>query len=41
MVMPKSDLAGVQAKVPFQKSFSGHETFAFRFGWLKKGIDQA
>jgi len=24
---------------PFLKSFSGHETFPFRFSWLKKGVD--
>jgi len=27
-------------EVPFAKSFSGHETFAFRYSWLKKGFDQ-
>ena len=26
-------------KIPFSKSFSGHETFAFRYLWLKKGVD--
>ena len=26
-------------KIPFAKSFSGHETFAFRYSWLKKGVD--
>lgn len=26
-------------KIPFSKSFSGHETFAFRYSWLKKGVD--
>jgi len=26
-------------KVPFSKSFSGHETFPFRYSWLKKGVD--
>lgn len=25
--------------VPFLKSFAGHETFALRYSWLKKGID--
>jgi len=25
---------------PFVKSFAGHQTFAFRHSWLKKGIDQ-
>lgn len=25
--------------IPFLKSFSGHETFAFRYSWLKKGVD--
>ena len=25
---------------PFAKSFAGHETFAFRHSWLKKGVDQ-
>jgi hypothetical protein len=25
--------------LPFAKSFSGHETFAFRHSWLKKGVD--
>ena len=25
--------------IPFSKSFSGHETFAFRYSWLKKGVD--
>lgn len=24
---------------PFQKAFAGHETFAFRYSWLKKGVD--
>jgi len=28
------------AKLPFGKSFAGHETFAARFTWLKKGLDQ-
>lgn len=27
-------------KLAFDKSFAGHETFAFRFAWLKKGIDK-
>lgn len=26
-------------KPPFAKSFAGHQTFAFRYSWLKKGID--
>lgn len=26
-------------QIPFQKSFAGHETFAFRYSWLKKGLD--
>jgi len=26
--------------IPFQKSFAGHETFAFRYPWLKKGVDK-
>lgn len=26
-------------QIPFAKSFAGHETFAFRHAWLKKGID--
>ena len=25
--------------VPFLKSFAGHETFAFCYSWLKKGVD--
>jgi len=25
---------------PFAKSFAGHETFAFRHAWLKKGVDR-
>ena len=25
--------------IPFRKSFAGHETFAFRYSWLKKGVD--
>ena len=25
--------------LPFEKSFAGHETFAFRCAWLKKGMD--
>jgi len=24
---------------PFTKSFAGHQTFAFRYSWLKKGLD--
>lgn len=39
-------MAGVQLansvdnlQIPFQKCFSGHETFAFRYSWLKKGLD--
>jgi hypothetical protein len=24
---------------PFAKSFAGHQTFAFRYFWLKKGLD--
>jgi hypothetical protein len=27
-------------KLAFDKSFASHETFAFRFAWLKKGIDK-
>lgn len=30
---------GDQLDIPFQKSFAGHETFAFRYTWLKKGVD--
>ena len=26
-------------KPPFNKSFAGHQTFAFRYSWLKKGLD--
>lgn len=26
-------------RIPFSKSFSGHETFPFRYSWLKKGVD--
>jgi len=25
--------------IPLQHSFSGHETFPFRYPWLKKGFD--
>lgn len=25
--------------LPLHPTFSGHETFAFRYGWLKKGAD--
>lgn len=25
--------------IPFQRSFAGHETFAIRYSWLKKGVD--
>lgn len=25
----------------FRPSFSGHETFPLRFGWLKKALDAA
>lgn len=28
-----------EVQVPFSKSFAGHETFAFRHAWLKKGVD--
>jgi hypothetical protein len=28
-------------RVPFGRSFSGHETFALRHAWLKKGFDAA
>jgi len=27
-------------QIPFAKSFAGHQTFALRYSWLKKGIDQ-
>jgi len=27
------------AEIPFAKSFAGHETFSFRYSWLKKGLD--
>jgi len=27
------------SRIPFQRSFAGHETFAFRYSWLKKGLD--
>ena len=27
------------APAPLHGSFSGHETFVFRYGWLKKGLD--
>jgi len=27
------------AQHPFSKSFAGHQTFAFRYFWLKKGLD--
>ena len=26
-------------QLPFTKSFAGHGTFAFRYSWLKKGVD--
>lgn len=26
-------------QLPFARSFAGHETFAFRYTWLKKGVD--
>ena len=26
-------------QLPFAKSFAGHQTFAFRYFWLKKGVD--
>jgi hypothetical protein len=32
-------LGGDSMERPFQKSFAGHETFAFRYAWLKKGVD--
>jgi hypothetical protein len=25
--------------MPLTASFSGHETFVFRYAWLKKGVD--
>ena len=34
-----SDLAA--PTLPLHGSFSGHETFTFRYAWLKKGIDGA
>ena len=35
------DTAPINSSIvlPFAKSFSGHETFAFRYSWLKKGVD--
>ena len=30
----------VPLDIPFAKSFAGHDTFALRHAWLKKGIDQ-
>lgn len=27
-------------EIPFTRSFSGHETFALRYFWLKKGVDE-
>lgn len=39
--MPDLQVANqVLQDVPFGKSFAGHETFAFRHSWLKKGIDE-
>ncbi|NLN76235.1 MAG: DUF4007 family protein [Armatimonadetes bacterium] len=32
-------LSSDRLPIPFQKSFAGHETFAFRYSWLKKGVD--
>ena len=29
----------ISLQTPFAKSFAGHETFAFRYSWLKKGVD--
>jgi hypothetical protein len=29
------------ASFPTAASFSGHETFPFRYAWLKKGLDAA
>jgi len=29
------------SKPSLKYSFSGHETFTFRYGWLKKGMDDA
>lgn len=31
--------SGDTLQIPFQKTFAGHETFAFRYSWLKKGVD--
>lgn len=32
-------MCGDSSRIPFQRSFAGHETFAFRYSWLKKGLD--
>ncbi|MBI2842135.1 MAG: DUF4007 family protein [Armatimonadetes bacterium] len=37
--MVSVQLAENEVQVPFAKSFAGHETFAFRHAWLKKGVD--
>ena len=31
----------VSPTLPLHGSFSGHETFTFRYAWLKKGLDDA
>lgn len=35
----KPDLETRELVPPFEKSFAGHDTFAFRYLWLKKGLD--
>ena len=38
--MPEAQIADQSLQgTPFGKSFAGHDTFAFRYMWLKQGID--
>jgi hypothetical protein len=37
--MSKRAFPNESTVLPFTKSFAGHETFPFRYQWLKKGVD--
>ncbi|RYE14072.1 MAG: DUF4007 family protein [Rickettsiales bacterium] len=37
--MRSSEVLGVTSAMPLTPNFSGHETFTFRYPWLKKGVD--
>src|SRR5262245_56647616 len=40
MDQPTHDSEEHSVTTPLRVSFAGHETFPFRYTWLKKGVDQ-